>query len=235
VYFRKSYPTKEKDSQGYAGFGNQGKAFSKIQLHINQYNMIFAHYDSIHDLDCRAVSEAELAFGCNGFTQSDDFYQKRFILDNFILVQRTARYVHQQRQARILFKLDISKAFDSVSWPFLIEVLRKMGFGQIWCDVVCGLLASSSTRILLNGVPGEIISHQRGLRQGDPLSPMLFILVMDVLNLLIQKASDEGLLQQLSSGTLHHRLFLYADDVVVFLRPVASDINLVLEILRLFG
>jgi hypothetical protein len=197
--------------------------------------MIFAHYDSIHDLDCRAVSEAELAFGCNGFTQSDDFYQKRFILDNFILVQRTARYVHQQRQARILFKLDISKAFDSVSWPFLIEVLRKMGFGQIWCDVVCGLLASSSTRILLNGVPGEIISHQRGLRQGDPLSPMLFILVMDVLNLLIQKASDEGLLQQLSSGTLHHRLFLYADDAVVFLRPVASDINLVLEILRLFG
>ncbi|ONM30676.1 hypothetical protein ZEAMMB73_Zm00001d040162 [Zea mays] len=163
------------------------------------------------------------------------FIKKRFILDNFILVQRTARYLHQQRQARILFKLDISKAFDSVSWPFLIEVLRKMGFGQIWCDVVCGLLASSSTRILLNGVPGEIISHQRGLRQGDPLSPLLFILVMDVLNLLIQKASDEGLLQQLSSGTLHHRLSLYADDAVVFLRPVASDISLVLEILRLFG
>jgi hypothetical protein len=58
---------------------------------------------------------------------------------------------------------------------------------------------------------------------------------MDVLNLLIQKASDEGLLQQLSSGTLHHRLSLYADDAVVFLRPVASDINLVLEILRFFG
>jgi hypothetical protein len=163
------------------------------------------------------------------------FIKKRFILDNFILVQRTARYLHQQRQARILFKLDISKAFDSVSWSFLIEVLRKMGFGQIWCDVVSGLLATSSTRILLNGVPGEIISHQRGLRQGDPLSPMLFILVMDVLNLLIQKASDEGLLQQLSSGTLHHRLSLYADDAVVFLRSVASDINLVLEILRFFG
>jgi hypothetical protein len=93
------------------------------------------------------------------------FIKKRFILDNFILVQRTARYLHQQRQVRILFKLDISKAFDSVSWPFLIEVLRKMGFGQIWCDVVSGLLATSSTRILLNGVPGEIISHQRGLRQ----------------------------------------------------------------------
>jgi hypothetical protein len=113
--------------------------------------------------------------------------------------------------------------------------LRKMGFGQIWCDVVSGLLATSSTRILLNGVPGEIIAHQRGLRQGDPLSPMLFILVMDALNLLIQKASDEGLLQRLSSGALHHRLSLYADDAVVFLRHVASDINIILEILRLFG
>ena len=92
------------------------------------------------------------------------FIKGRFIQDNFMLVQQTARYLHQQKQPRILLKLDISKAFDSVSWPFLFEVLQHLGFGQIWRDIICGLLSSSSTQVLLNGIPGKYISHRRGLR-----------------------------------------------------------------------
>lgn len=80
----------------------------------------------------------------------------------------------------------------------LLEVLRHLGFGMAWCSLVLTLLSSSSTRILLNGEPGQLIQHQRGLRQGDPLSPMLFIIVMDVLNSLFVKAGSEGLLQPLS-------------------------------------
>jgi hypothetical protein len=95
------------------------------------------------------------------------FIQGWFILDNFMLVKHTARFLHQQKQPRILFKLNISKAFDSVSWSFLLEVLQKMGFGQIWCDVISRLLTTSSTQVL-NGIPGEMIEHRRGLRQGDP-------------------------------------------------------------------
>ena len=128
------------------------------------------------------------------------FIKGRFILDNFMLVQHTTKFLHQQKQARILLKLDINKAFDSVSWPFLLEVLKQLGFGPIWCDILSGLLRTSSTQILLNGSPGERIHHQRGLRQGDPLSPMLFILVMDVLCHLIKKAADENMLQHLLEG-----------------------------------
>jgi hypothetical protein len=163
------------------------------------------------------------------------FIKGRFILDNFMLVQHTTKFLHQQKQARLLLKLDITKAFDTVSWPFLLEVLKNMGFSPIWRDVISGLLATSSTQVLLNGSPGEKIVHRRGLRQGDPLSPMLFTLVMDALCFLVKRASEEGLLQPLARRNLQHRISLYADDVVIFLQPSVSDISITLDILQLFG
>jgi hypothetical protein len=73
------------------------------------------------------------------------FIKGRFIQDNYMLVQQTTRYLHQQKQPRMLLKLDISKAFDSVSWPFLLEVLQHLGFGQVWRDIISGLLWTSSS------------------------------------------------------------------------------------------
>jgi len=115
-----------------------------------------------------------------------------------------------------------------------MEVLGKLGFGSRWRDLLCGLLVSS-TQVLLNGIPGGFIQHKRGLRQWDPLCPMLFILVMDVLNWMLTKASEAGLLQPLSRRPIQHRISLYADDVALFLKPAANDINLILNILQLFG
>jgi hypothetical protein len=70
------------------------------------------------------------------------FIKDRFIQDNFMMVQQTARYLHAQKQPRILLKLDISKAFDTVSWPFLLEVLKKLGFGYVWRDIISGILST---------------------------------------------------------------------------------------------
>lgn len=157
-------------------------------------------------------------------TNQSAFVKGRCIHDNFVLVHQTAKFLHQQKQPRILLKLDISKAFNSVSWPFLVEILQRRGFGPKCRDLICGIISSSSTRILLNGVPGEVLFHQHGLRQGDPLSPMLFILVMDVLNCMVEKANNEGLLQPLATRSIHHRVSLYANDVVMFLSTVTTDL-----------
>lgn len=78
----------------------------------------------------------------------------------------------------------------------------------------------------MNGEPGEKIRHERGLRQGDPLFPMLFILVMDVLNSCFVKTTEVGLLQPLSHCNPSQRISIYADDVVLFLKPVAEELEL---------
>jgi hypothetical protein len=97
------------------------------------------------------------------------------------------------------------------------------------------LWACTTSRILLNGVPGKPIKHCRGLRQGDPLSPMLFILAMDPLQRLLDKATEHGLLSPIGADPVRMRTSLYADDAALFIRPTASDIRNVQLILAAFG
>jgi hypothetical protein len=98
----------------------------------------------------------------------------------------------------------------------MIEVLSHLGFGPAWRNIISNLLASSSTQVLLNGSPGNPIRPQRGLHQWDPLYPMLFVLVMDVLNCLFKRAKNRGLLHSLEGANIRNRMSIYVDDVVLF-------------------
>jgi hypothetical protein len=104
----------------------------------------------------------------------------------------------------------------------------------ITIPIISLTLATSSTRVLINGDPGDVIQNQPGLRQGDPLFPMLFILVMDVLNSLIVKAGKEGLLQPLSQ-IFGQRLSLYAGDITLFIKPLEDELQVTREILNVFS
>lgn len=88
--------------------------------------------------------------------------------------------------------MDITKAFDLVAWVFLLEVLQHMGFSPRWRDWISIILSTTSTGILLNGRPGRRVCHDQGLRQGGPLSPMLFVFVMEVLNRLLDWIEHQG-------------------------------------------
>jgi hypothetical protein len=86
------------------------------------------------------------------------------------------------------------------------------------------LLSSASTKILLNRNPGDKICHAKVLCHGDPLSPMLFLLVMEVLNALICKVESWSLLRPLGLSQGTHRASFYADDLVWFMAPEQEDI-----------
>uniref|UniRef100_A0A452YYW2 Reverse transcriptase domain-containing protein n=1 Tax=Aegilops tauschii subsp. strangulata TaxID=200361 RepID=A0A452YYW2_AEGTS len=91
----------------------------------------------------------------------------------------------RKKSPLLLLKIDIAKAFDTVSWEYILELLQRMNFLARWRDWVALLLSSASSTCTLNGDPGPAILHQRGLRQGGPLSPTLFILAIDTLHRLL--------------------------------------------------
>lgn len=122
-----------------------------------------------------------------------------------------------------------------MAWNFLLEVLAYLGFGRRWRDWISSILSTASTKILLNGRPGRRICHARGLRQGDPLSPMLFVLIMEVLNHLVCWLDAQGFLTPLGSVTLPFRVSLYADDVVLFVAPRIEELLAAKVAVELFG
>jgi hypothetical protein len=87
------------------------------------------------------------------------FIKGRCIQDNFRFVHGSVRLLHTKKMPTLMLKIDIARAFDSVAWPFLLEILHHAGFPSGWCEWILVLLSTASTRILLNGEPREKICH----------------------------------------------------------------------------
>ncbi|XP_024630826.1 uncharacterized mitochondrial protein AtMg01250-like [Medicago truncatula] len=131
-------------------------------------------------------------------------------------------------------KLDMSKAYDRIEWNFVRGMLHAMGFPEAFVGLVLRCISSVSYYILINGQPSKPISPERGLRQGDPLYPYLFILCADVLSGLLSKEAKlkkiHGIQVARKAPIISHLLF--ADDSLLFARANVVEAETILQVLN---
>jgi hypothetical protein len=163
------------------------------------------------------------------------FIKGRSLHENFVLVRQVARKINQRRSRGVLLKFDISRAFDTISWSFLFEVLERLGFSQLFRSWLAILLRSASSKVVVSRTPGASIQQRRGVHQGDPASPILFVAGMEVLTTVISIAVQDQIFLRLAGISLLQRISLYADDIVVFIKPEEHEPRAIREIVQIFG
>jgi hypothetical protein len=94
----------------------------------------------------------------------------------------------------VILKLDFEKAFDKIEYNAIMDILRHKGFRAKWLHWMDMIMSSGTSSIMLNGVPGKTFHCKRGVHQGDPLSPLLFVLAPDLLQSMLNKAKDAGII-----------------------------------------
>lgn len=134
-------------------------------------------------------------------------------------------------------KTDMSKAYDRVEWNFLEVLMEKMGFARVWIRWIMMCVSSVSYSVLINGNSHGFIKPERGIRQGDPLSPFLFILCAEALVHCLNHSEENGQLHGIrisSSGpSVHHLLF--ADDSLLLCKANTVEALEIVRCLQLYG
>ena len=119
------------------------------------------------------------------------FIEARHLLHSVLIANEVIEEAKRSSKSCLIFKVDYEKAYDSVSWDFLLYMLDRAGFSSIWIKWIERCLKSASISVLVNGSPTTEFFPKRGLRQGDLLAPFLFNVVAKGLNGLIRKTKEE--------------------------------------------
>jgi len=169
--------------------------------------------------------------------EKSGYVEGRQILDNIIQAHEVVHSLKTKKKAVMIMQLDIAKAYDKVNWTYMKRVLSAFGFDHNWVRWVMALVTSSSFSILVNGSPSEVFSPSRGLRQGDPLFPFLFILMMEALGRSIKQAKAVGkikglLLSENGQALTHQQL---VDDTMLQGIPIFKEATTYKQILNAFA
>ncbi|KAH9782560.1 reverse transcriptase domain-containing protein [Citrus sinensis] len=167
------------------------------------------------------------------------FIPDRLITDNVIVgyeCLHKIRHCKGRKNGLVALKLDVSKAYDRLEWSFIEQTMKCMGFSQNWICLVMKCISSVSFSLIINGSVRGVIKPQRGLRQGCPLSPYLFITCAEVFSSLLLQAEQQKLIHGLSFGkelSISHLLF--ADDSLIFSRASMTDCGNLKKILDCYS
>lgn len=134
-------------------------------------------------------------------------------------------------------KLDMSKAYDRVEWDYLDKIMDSMGFSGRWRGRIMKCISSVTFSVLVNGCPSNEFKPSRGIRQGDPLSPYLFLLCAEGFSALLRREESNS---NLSSFKINHHCpslshLFFADDSLLFFRASEKDCNTIKGVINTYG
>lgn len=156
------------------------------------------------------------------------FVKGQSITESFLSSNELLHFYKKNKIPAILWKVDFAKAFDTVDWCFLVNLLIEREFPPKWLAVVLSILSSSKSMIMVNGNQTPFFSHQRGLHQGDSLSPLIFILLTDSLQAFIVNC----VLLFHEPIILHPQILQFADDTIIFSKARPETLKMLSLILH---
>jgi hypothetical protein len=156
------------------------------------------------------------------------FVSGRLIMDNALVAFECLHFIEHNTNTEknfCAYKLDLSKAYERVDWDFLKKVMQRLGFSHQWVDWIMSCVTSVRYQVKFNGTLLDSFSPSRGLRQGDPLSPFLFLFVADGLSTLLQREVNANSIEPVkicrrAPGISH---LLFADDSLLFFRAQGTQ------------
>ena len=167
------------------------------------------------------------------------FVHRRLITDNVLVAFEAMYHINRKKSGKMgemALKLDMSKAYNRVEWVFLEKIMQKLGFDDKWKALIMRCVTTVSYSIKINGTPRGCIIPSRGIRQGDPLSPYLFLLCAEGLSTLIRKAVEEGQMGGIAVSCGGPRLshLFFADDGLIFCKASINECSEPKRILQVY-
>nr|GEV96995.1 putative RNA-directed DNA polymerase, eukaryota, reverse transcriptase zinc-binding domain protein [Tanacetum cinerariifolium] len=164
------------------------------------------------------------------------FIKGRKIIDGPLMVNEILSWAGKNKERLFMLKVDFEKAFDTLDWDFLDLTMKQMGFSTIWRKRIQGCLDSTYASVIINGSPTKEFKIQKGLRQGNPLSPFLFIIAIEALHVSIQEAKSKNIFKgvKVRSANLDISHFQFADDALILGKWSLENGKNLCRILRCF-
>ena len=201
------------------------KNYRPISLSNVDYKILaFVMSNRIHTFFHKIISPEQTAY-----------VKKRFIGENIRLLEDIIEYTSRKNIPGLLLFLDFEKAFDSLEWNFIQNTLKKIGFGEKFLKWINILYTKPIATVKINSFLSEHVNIKRGVRQGCPLSALIFIMCTEMLCLAIKNNNNiEGIKVELNKTKKTFKMTQYADDAGMLLKNGEQILNALDEVLE-FG